>query len=92
MAQESASCRALLRHLGIERAHLVGHSSSGCMALPLALDAPEAEWSPAHVTIAGRLRTRLTRNGRPLKNRLEGLAVRPGGSPDAILTIDSNQS
>ena len=40
--QEAARCRALLRHLGIERAHLVGHSSSGSMALQVALDAADA--------------------------------------------------
>jgi pimeloyl-ACP methyl ester carboxylesterase len=34
-------CRALLRHLGIERAHVVGHSSSAVIALQLALDHPE---------------------------------------------------
>jgi 3-oxoadipate enol-lactonase len=33
-------CRGLLDHLGIERAHLVGHSSSADMALQLAVDAP----------------------------------------------------
>jgi pimeloyl-ACP methyl ester carboxylesterase len=30
-----------MRHLGIERAHVVGHSSSAIMALQLALDAPD---------------------------------------------------
>jgi pimeloyl-ACP methyl ester carboxylesterase len=36
-----------MRHLGIERAHIVGHSSSGNVALQLALDAPEAVHSLA---------------------------------------------
>jgi pimeloyl-ACP methyl ester carboxylesterase len=27
-AQQAAHCRALMRHLGIERAHVVGHSSA----------------------------------------------------------------
>jgi pimeloyl-ACP methyl ester carboxylesterase len=54
---EAARCRALMRHLGIERAHLVGHSSSGNMVLQLALDAPEVVGSlvllePALVTAA----------------------------------------
>jgi pimeloyl-ACP methyl ester carboxylesterase len=41
IAQQAAHCRSLMRHLGIERAHIVGHSSSAMMALQLALDAPE---------------------------------------------------
>jgi 3-oxoadipate enol-lactonase len=34
-------CRGLLDHLGVERAHLVGHSSSADMAMQLAVDAPD---------------------------------------------------
>jgi pimeloyl-ACP methyl ester carboxylesterase len=41
-SEQAAHCRALMRHVGIERAHVVGHSSSASMALQLALDAPDA--------------------------------------------------
>jgi len=42
IADNAEQCGALMRHVGIERAHLVGHSSSAMMALQLALDHPEA--------------------------------------------------
>ncbi|MGH7605776.1 MAG: alpha/beta fold hydrolase [Gemmatimonadales bacterium] len=40
VARQAADCRALLRHLSVERAHVVGHSYGGAVALQLALDAP----------------------------------------------------
>lgn len=42
VARQAADCRALLQHLGVERAHVVGHSFGGCIALQFALDTPEA--------------------------------------------------
>jgi pimeloyl-ACP methyl ester carboxylesterase len=41
IAQQAAHCRALMAHLEIDKAHIVGHSSSAMMALQLALDAPD---------------------------------------------------
>ena len=41
IAQQAVHLRSLLRKLEIRRAHLVGHSSGGIIALQLALDAPE---------------------------------------------------
>jgi pimeloyl-ACP methyl ester carboxylesterase len=47
VSQHAADCRALLRHLGIERAHVVGHSYGGAVALQLALDFPDVVQSLA---------------------------------------------
>jgi pimeloyl-ACP methyl ester carboxylesterase len=47
LAQQATHCRSLMRHLGIERAHIVGQSSSGNIALQLALEAPDAAHSLA---------------------------------------------
>jgi pimeloyl-ACP methyl ester carboxylesterase len=41
LAQQAAHLRALMLKLGIPRAHVVGHSSGGNIALQLALDSPE---------------------------------------------------
>ena len=41
VAQQAADARALLRQLGVERAHVVGHSSGGAMAPQLAFAYPE---------------------------------------------------
>jgi pimeloyl-ACP methyl ester carboxylesterase len=40
VARQAADCRALLRHLGVERAHVVGHSYGAIVALQLALETP----------------------------------------------------
>ena len=42
IADHAEHCRLLMRRLGIERAHVVGHSSSAVIALQLALDFPDA--------------------------------------------------
>jgi len=42
IGDQAAHCRALLDHLGIGRAHVVGHSSGATIALQLALDHPGA--------------------------------------------------
>ena len=41
IATHAAHCALLMRHLGIERAHIVGHSSSADIGLQLALDFPD---------------------------------------------------
>lgn len=39
---QAADCLAVMHHLGIERAHLVGQSYGGVILLQMALDAPDA--------------------------------------------------
>src|SRR5262245_16641757 len=40
-AREAETFRALMKHLGIRHAHVVGHSASGCIAMQFALSASE---------------------------------------------------
>jgi pimeloyl-ACP methyl ester carboxylesterase len=47
VARQAADCRAFLRHLGVGRAHVVGHSYGGAVALQLALDDPDVAHSLA---------------------------------------------
>jgi pimeloyl-ACP methyl ester carboxylesterase len=42
ISEHAEHCRLLMRHVGIARAHVVGHSSSAVIALQLALDTPDA--------------------------------------------------
>lgn len=47
LARQATHGRLLLQHLGIARAHVIGHSSGGSIALQLALDAPQVVQSLA---------------------------------------------
>jgi pimeloyl-ACP methyl ester carboxylesterase len=47
IADHAKHLKDLMQHLGIERAHIVGHSSSGNIALQFALDFPDAVQSIA---------------------------------------------
>jgi pimeloyl-ACP methyl ester carboxylesterase len=41
ISQQASDCRELMRYLGIARAHVVGHSFGGVVALQLALESPD---------------------------------------------------
>ena len=45
IADQAADALAMLRHLGVSRAHVVGHSYGGATALQIAHDAPEVVYS-----------------------------------------------
>ncbi len=47
ISRQAADCRALLQHVGVDRAHIVGHSYGGAIALQLALDSPDVVHSLA---------------------------------------------
>jgi pimeloyl-ACP methyl ester carboxylesterase len=47
IAQQAADCRALLDYLNVDRAHFVGHSYGGCVAIQLALETPDVAHSLA---------------------------------------------
>jgi pimeloyl-ACP methyl ester carboxylesterase len=53
ITQQAADARALLDHLTVERAHVVGHSYGGTITLQLALDAPDRVASLALLEAAG---------------------------------------
>ena len=41
IVQQSADCQAVMRHVGVERAHMVGQSYGAVVLLQVALDAPD---------------------------------------------------
>jgi pimeloyl-ACP methyl ester carboxylesterase len=56
LSQEAQQCRSLMRHLGIAKAHIVGHSNSGNLVLQVALETPDTVHSlvvaePALMTV-----------------------------------------
>ena len=87
-ARQAAHCRALMRHLGIERAHVVGHSSSASMALQLALDAPTACRSLALLDPArpGGTERRSTRRWSRRSSSPRSSATAPATRPGAVDT------
>jgi pimeloyl-ACP methyl ester carboxylesterase len=52
IGQQVADCREIMRHLGVERAHMAGQSGGAQIILQLALDAPEAVHSLAVLDVA----------------------------------------
>ena len=61
MAQQVVDCRGLARHLGIQRAHFVGHSLGGSICVQLAMETPDLAHSLA-------LWNRRYSEGRPVRN------------------------
>lgn len=47
LSQQAAPVRSLIQHLVVSRAHIVGHSSSGNVALQVAVDSPDVVQSLA---------------------------------------------
>ena len=47
ISQQAVDCRAVIEHIGVQRAHFVGQSYGGIILLQLALDAPETVQSLA---------------------------------------------
>ena len=47
VSEQAADCLALLRHLELERVHVVGHSYGGAIALQVAMDVPDVVHSLA---------------------------------------------
>ena len=88
IARDAADCRALLSVLGIERAHVVGLSYSGSVALQLAADTPDyvhsltlLEPPPVHVPSADEFRAANARMLATRRNR------GPGAALDEFLTV-----
>ena len=76
IAQQAADCQALLRSLGVERAHVVGHSYGGNVALQLALDAPDVAHSLALLEPGFMVGRALKVTGRPRRGARSAIGTR----------------
>ena len=79
--QNALDCAALLRHLGVGKAHVVGHSMGGMVALELAGAAPD---TVATVTLMASAPHHSLRN-MALFNTLLDVRETPGARPDLWL-------
>jgi pimeloyl-ACP methyl ester carboxylesterase len=87
LSRHTRDAQRLLRHLGIPRAHVVGHSSSGNIALQLALDGPDVVQSlailePALMTVPAAATSRVF-VGKALEQYRNG---DPSGAIDMFLS------
>jgi pimeloyl-ACP methyl ester carboxylesterase len=101
MEEQANDCVTLLRHLNAGRAHIVGHSYGGCIALQLALDSPSLVQSltllePA--LIAGEsgeayreslVRTTQAHTDRPAEQVVDEFAQARWGGPGYRAVLDS---
>ncbi len=81
--EAAADALALLEHLDVERAHVVGHSYGGCVALQLALDAPEKVHSLALVEAALLVGPQEDAYRASLERNVAAFAA--GGDPEAFV-------
>ena len=73
--QQAAQLRVLMFRLGITRAHIVGHSSGGNIALQLALDAPEMVQSLALLEPALTIAPEESPTSPPARNAAMGTVI-----------------
>jgi pimeloyl-ACP methyl ester carboxylesterase len=79
IGNHAEDCFALMRHLGIDAAHVVAHSLGGAIALQLALDAPDAVRSLALLEPA----LAIGESGDQYRESLRAVIERRGSASDA---------
>ena len=79
VTRQAAACRALLGHLDVGRAHVVGHSYGGAVALQLALDAPDVAHSLAEQETLDQI-SDVTRRDSAWRRLLRALYAQPASA------------